>query len=53
MRDFSDVKDCQIRGFNKDSNNFQYINDLIALNIKLLNTLIEANDDLVVYKKMA
>lgn len=22
MRDFSDVKDCQIRGFNKDSNNF-------------------------------
>ena len=52
MRDFSDVKDCQIRGFTKENDNFSFINDLIALNIKLLNTLIEANDDLEVYKKM-
>lgn len=49
MRDFSDTKDCKIRGFVKESENFTLINDLIALNIKLLNTLIEANDDIEVY----
>jgi hypothetical protein len=49
MRDFRDIKECTIRGFSKNDNTFYLVNDLIALNIKLLNTLIEANDSLEVY----
>ena len=52
MRDFDDEKDCDIRGFIAENNTLHTINDLIALNIKLLNTIIEANNNLDVYKKM-
>jgi len=52
MRDFEDKKDCKIRGFTKEAHTLHTINDLIALNIKLLNTIIEANNNIDVYKKM-
>lgn len=49
MRDFRDQKECAIRGFSKSEDTIYQVNDLIALNIKLLNTLIEANDSEEVY----
>lgn len=52
LRDFREEKECMLRGFSKSDNTIHLVNDLIALNIKLLNTLIEANDDPQIYEKM-
>ena len=52
MREFSYPKDFKIKGFT-DPRSIEYINELITMNIKLLNSMIEGNQELKICQKMS
>lgn len=49
----NDELETEIRGFAKTSPNSQVLKDMITANIKLLNSLVEANDEMEIFNKIA